>query len=917
MKKLLAYLICLLMTISLVTMSSTNSIIHAESIKPDASNDFYNYYLPAENLDTYQDGGYLNDYEKGTYRVELADKFRKKLNNNSFTSFTGIDATGKETTWNTGDQLPNPDPHGMFNGKKVTSMSNMFSKCAANTLNLSNFDTSNVTKMGAMFSECKYVKKLDVSSFDTSKVTDFNDMFCECTELNTLNVSKFNTENAETMWQMFFDCEKLTDLNVSSFNTQKVTYMGNMFAYCKNLKSLDLSNFKTSNVINMETMFADCSALETLNVQSFDTSKVKNMYCMFSNCKSLSSLDLSSFDLADGANIGFMFNDTCRDSLFSTVQGFAKDEETANTFNNAEKTGIDTSKLKFVAKNIKPTDLEIDKPNKPLYVGTSYKLAVNVKPDHTTDKTISWISSNEDVATVKDGIVTPKKVGTCVITASCNAAPDIKDEVNITVNEKYDSHFTIKRDNNSFTNGKEEKGDGFYGISKYSMDDEYYKKLTANLDKTKEKEIQTATNHKWEGSCYGIATSMGLLYERKISLSDLTDSQNVSNYYSLQAPRNDKKLKNMIQYYQISQLLPGIDGITETAYNTNDINFSKKSIQELFKDMIDLLKKGHTVSFGFSYPAKKTKDGKTKWVIEGHQILVTGYEYDESTADSEKYKITCYDENSCRIDNDGKTNTMFLSEDLTEFKYVDANRVEISNNNYTSLDIVDLDKYASALNGSTKNTKRKNAVNSLNHAYISFKLDHDFKAVDENGKTLEYKDGKLSGDMKIYDANAIMQDEGSKMIVETEDLSSVKFSDCSEGIDVNIYNNDDFQSLSGENIKSAEITLNDGMKIEGDDYSYKAYLMTDKITDDEAGLVSISANAKDDVTLKASGKEVKATSDQTMTNIKTENLVGANVETNDVANTDTITAKASPILDKKITLSSDQTTIKTGDTTPF
>ena len=52
----------------------------------------------------------------------------------------------------------------------------MFSSSNISTLNLSSFDTSNVTNMAVMF-EAANIPTLDLSSFDTSSVTDMGSMF--------------------------------------------------------------------------------------------------------------------------------------------------------------------------------------------------------------------------------------------------------------------------------------------------------------------------------------------------------------------------------------------------------------------------------------------------------------------------------------------------------------------------------------------------------------------------------------------------------------------------------------------------------------------------------------------------------------------------------------------------------------------
>ena len=68
------------------------------------------------------------------------------------------------------------------------------------------------------------------------------------------------------------------------------------------------------------------------------------------------------------------------------------------------------------------TGVTLDKTELSLAEGESATLTATVEPENATDKAIIWTSSNEDVATVKDGVVTAVKAGKATITAACGAA---------------------------------------------------------------------------------------------------------------------------------------------------------------------------------------------------------------------------------------------------------------------------------------------------------------------------------------------------------------------------------------------------------------------------------------------------------------------------------------------------------------
>ena len=155
------------------------------------------------------------------------------------------------------------------------------------SLNLSNFDTSQVTNMQYMFSDMTKLTTLDLSNFDTSKVTDMKYMFNEMYGLTSLNLSSFNTSNVTDMSCMFAHMFSLTSLNLSNFNTSKVTNMGAMFYDMPRLTSLNLSSFDTSNVTNMGWMFAFNNSEKIYVNNDFNTSKLTSFSNMFKESKKL------------------------------------------------------------------------------------------------------------------------------------------------------------------------------------------------------------------------------------------------------------------------------------------------------------------------------------------------------------------------------------------------------------------------------------------------------------------------------------------------------------------------------------------------------------------------------------------------------------------------------------------------------
>ena len=198
-------------------------------------------------------------------------------------------------------------------------------------------NTSQVTDMHNMFSECSHLQTTDFSGFDTRKVKDMSYMFHNCGSLKSLDISNFNTSEVTDMRGMFDGCIGLTSLDLSHLNTSKVSVMASMFQSCIHLLSVNLSGWDTRNVISMTSMFRRCLSLKTLDLSGFDTrEKTCTMGDMFNTCKELTTIFVSDkFAVGTG--------DTDDGTMF---QGCNKLKGANALDENNPQTGIDNANYK-------------------------------------------------------------------------------------------------------------------------------------------------------------------------------------------------------------------------------------------------------------------------------------------------------------------------------------------------------------------------------------------------------------------------------------------------------------------------------------------------------------------------------------------------------------------------------------------
>ena len=246
---------------------------------------------------------YLNSNSKGMFQ------WFTKMETIDLSGFDTSEVTSMNTMFYTMNSLKSIDVSG-FNTSNVIDMYAMFDQTGViEQLNVSSFDTSNVTDMKWMFFGLNKLKKLNLTNFNTSKVTNMYGMFDAMTDVSEIKFgTNFNTRNVTNMGRMFSRTSSIQQLDLTHFSTGNVTAMNDMFSLMTSLTQINFgANFDTSNVTDMTGMFYQSTSLVNLDLSHFNTRKVKSMISMFSQMSGLTILDISNFETPSLENVGSMF----------------------------------------------------------------------------------------------------------------------------------------------------------------------------------------------------------------------------------------------------------------------------------------------------------------------------------------------------------------------------------------------------------------------------------------------------------------------------------------------------------------------------------------------------------------------------------------------------------------------------------
>lgn len=194
--------------------------------------------------------------------------------------------------------------------------SDFFNTCTTiNGLNI--LDTSEAITMEGMFHGCAALIDVNVSTFDTSNVTNMSYMFSAVNTgtpmaLTSINFgTNFVKSTVTNISFMLFSCSNLTTLDIDDWDISNVTDIRSFAKGGDKLTTFganNLANWDFGNVIYMDEAFRNLLVMPNLAIENWNVSKVQTMYALFcANAKMFSDLDLRNWNMSNCKELSFVF----------------------------------------------------------------------------------------------------------------------------------------------------------------------------------------------------------------------------------------------------------------------------------------------------------------------------------------------------------------------------------------------------------------------------------------------------------------------------------------------------------------------------------------------------------------------------------------------------------------------------------
>ena len=144
-------------------------------------------------------------------------------------------------------------------------------------IDLTDLDISELDDLSGVFARLNKVEVVDISGWDTSNVTTMEDMFRKCSKLkNIIGIENLDVSKLEDVSYMFYGGENLVELDLTNWNPKLLQKTRYMFFGCSNLKIIkNIENWQLPNIKDVSYMFYYCAKLD-VDLSNWDLTKIKN-----------------------------------------------------------------------------------------------------------------------------------------------------------------------------------------------------------------------------------------------------------------------------------------------------------------------------------------------------------------------------------------------------------------------------------------------------------------------------------------------------------------------------------------------------------------------------------------------------------------------------------------------------------------
>ena len=274
--------------------------------------------------------------------------------------------------------------------------------------------------------------------------------FSDCTNLTSITIPE-NSQLESIGDYAFFGCS-LSSITIP----EDVTSIGGgTFSDCYSLTSITIPESVTGIGYNA---FASCTSLTSITIP--ENSQLKSIGDnAFSGCTSLTSITLPESVAGIGwgafANCPELLDVYCNaetvptaetDAFNGSYPDYATLHVPASAFENYRTMAPWSSFGTIVSlTNELVTGIALSQTTVTMVEGTTLTLTATIVPTYVTDPTVTWSSSDEDVATVADGKVTAIAPGTATITATANDGSGVSASCTVTVEESVNVTITMNQ----------------------------------------------------------------------------------------------------------------------------------------------------------------------------------------------------------------------------------------------------------------------------------------------------------------------------------------------------------------------------------------------------------------------------------------------------------------------------------------